>query len=101
MHTTTKRALDAASLLYEWGLEAQAVAMTMWKHEIAQPLGICQACGRLAARDLPRFGPRCLIAVEQWDRAAAAIRRLLTPPLDNGGNRGRVVGRVHVPTKGA
>src|SRR5919198_5511275 len=99
MNTTTKRALDAAGLMHEWGLEAQAVALTMWKHEITQPLGICRACGRLPARDLPQFGPRCAVAAEQWERADAAIRRLLSMRTEDGDSQGRVIGRASVPVK--
>lgn len=66
---------DAAGLLHDWGQRAQMVALMMWKHEIGA-LGICTACGRLPARDLPLFGPRCDIAVTQWELAQSALRHL-------------------------
>ncbi|MGH3739071.1 MAG: hypothetical protein ACRDT6_26255 [Micromonosporaceae bacterium] len=87
------RVLDAAGLLHRWGQEAQAVALTMWKHEISQPLGVCSACGRLPVRELPMFGGRCQVAVEQWERAHQAIRLLFS----SGTPARPTVGRAPVP----
>ncbi len=70
--------LDAPRLLYDWGHRAQSVAVTMWKHEMVASLGVCKSCGRLPAQDLPMFGPRCEIAVQEWDVAQAAIKHLVT-----------------------
>lgn len=90
--------LDAPGLLHEMGLKAQALALTMWKHEIVAALGVCKACGRLPARELPLFGPRCEIAVEQWDLAQAAMRGLIAAPDHTyPGNRTSAVGRAPVP----
>lgn len=92
------RRLDAPGLLHEIGLKAQAVALTMWKHEIVASLGICKACGRLPARTLPMFGPRCQIAVEQWDVAQAALRCVVVAVPDHTPDQARrAVGRAAVP----
>lgn len=72
----------------------------MWKHEIIAALGVCRACGRLPARELPLFGLRCEIAVEQWDLAQAAMRGLVeAPDHTHPGNRTIAVGRAPVPPK--
>lgn len=88
---------DAPRLLYDLGGLAQAVAVTMWKHEIATGLGVCKGCGRLPDRELPMFGPRCEIAVKQWDVAHAAMLRLSGPTATSAGDSPRAVGRVGVP----
>ncbi|MGH3714348.1 MAG: hypothetical protein ACRDT4_12935 [Micromonosporaceae bacterium] len=84
--------LDAPRLLHDWGRRAQAVAVIMWKHEMVPGLGVCKSCGRLPARQLPLFGPRCEIAVGEWDLAESALRRL-SP------DRAPAVGRATVPTE--
>ncbi len=68
---------DAPRLLHDWGHRAQALALTMWKHEIVPGLGVCKACGRLPHGELPMFGLRCEIAVAEWDLMHAAMRRLV------------------------
>lgn len=85
---------DAPRLLHDWGHRAQAVALIMWKHEIVAALGVCKGCGRLPVRDLPMFGPRCEIAVDEWELAQHAMRKLIpgTPQQSP-----TAVGRARVP----
>ncbi|MGH3648664.1 MAG: hypothetical protein ACRDTM_16005 [Micromonosporaceae bacterium] len=94
-----RRGLDAAGLLHDVGIKAQAVALTMWKHEIVPSLDVCQACGRLPARTLPMFGARCEVAVEQWELTQVAMRRLVAVPDDTAGWAPRAVGRAPVPPR--
>jgi hypothetical protein len=92
--------LDAAGLVHDVGLATQAVALTMWKHEVVSSLGICQGCGRPPERSIPLFGPRCEVAVGQWDQAHESMRRLVAVadrhqrmPLE----QSRAIGRAPVP----
>lgn len=91
------RQLDAAGLLHEMGVKVQAVALTMWKHQIIPSLDVCKACGRLPARTLPMFGARCEIAVNQWDLAQIAIQHLVATPDPATTHPHRAVGRAPVP----
>lgn len=88
--------LDAPRLLYDSGERAQVVAVIMWKHEIAAELGVCKGCGRLPARELPLFGPRCEIAVNAWDLAHVSMLRLVQPAVPSA-SLPRAVGRVPAP----
>lgn len=88
---------DAPRLLYDWGGLAQAVAVTMWKHEIANGLGVCKGCGRLPDRELPMFGARCEIAVKQWDLAHSAMLRFAGSRATSDDRSARAIGRVGVP----
>ncbi|MQA24568.1 MAG: hypothetical protein GEU94_03670 [Micromonosporaceae bacterium] len=104
---SSRRWWDAAGLLFEAGHQAQALALTMRKHEIAADLGVCKGCGRTPVAELPVFGPRCEIAVEQWRVTREAMKRLLGaepgghdgggPNRHDGGGPNRAVGRVPVP----
>ncbi len=71
------RPLDAAGLVHQVGLATQAVALTMWRHETVRSVGVCKACGRPPVRSLPMFGPRCDVAVGQWDQAHASMKLLV------------------------
>ncbi len=97
---------DAPGALYAAGQRVQALALTMLKHQIAPGLGVCKSCGRLPARELPTFGPRCEIAVEEWDVAQAVLRHLVIGLSEQqAANRvvrndmTRVIGRASVPRK--
>lgn len=70
------RRLDATDVLYDVGREVQMVALMMRRHRFVAAQGVCE-CGRLPAKTLPVFGLRCEIAVEKWERAHDAMRRLL------------------------
>ncbi|MGH3647186.1 MAG: hypothetical protein ACRDTM_08420 [Micromonosporaceae bacterium] len=68
---------DGPHVTYETGQRVQAVALVMLKHQIVPELGVCRACGRLPAAELPLFGLRCDVAVEQWRVTWATLRRLV------------------------
>lgn len=69
----------------------------MWKHEIAA-LGVCNACGRLPERELPMFGPRCEVAVAEWELAQFALRRIAEHDAVLGEAGRPAVGRATVRT---
>ncbi|MGH2601874.1 MAG: hypothetical protein ACRDQW_15780 [Haloechinothrix sp.] len=92
-----RRWLDSAGLLFEAGHQAQALALTMRRHEIEPSLGVCKGCGRTPAGVLPVFGPRCAVAIEQWRVTRQAMKRLLGTEPDGDGGSGRAVGRSPVP----
>lgn len=94
--------LDAPGVLHRAGQRAQALAQTMWKHKVATNVGVCEACGRLPARNLPVFGPRCDIAAEEWEVTQAVLRSLVSPVpgrqigVSGGDGATRFVGRAYV-----
>lgn len=77
MSGTGEGRLDAPGLLYDMGRQVQALALAMRKHEIVADLNVCKSCGRIPARDLPGFGPRCQVVVDQWRVTQQLMRAFL------------------------
>ncbi|MGH3655668.1 MAG: hypothetical protein ACRDUA_03320 [Micromonosporaceae bacterium] len=100
---SSRRWWDATGLLFEAGQQVQGLALTMRKHEIAPGLGVCQGCGRTPAAELPVFGHRCEIAVDQWRLTRHALKRLLAAEPGGASERGTnpAVGRAAVPPSGS
>lgn len=73
--TGSEHWFDAPAVLYETGRRVQAASLSLRRHEIG-PHDVC-TCGRLPVRTLAVFGPRCEVAADSWELAAALMRQVL------------------------